>query len=193
MKTIKISSLVLVLCLVLSIFTACSGLTTIGGGEDTSQGLEFTSNGDGTCYVSGIGTCTDLDVVIPKRSPDGDSVTRIGDFAFNSCSNLASITIPENVTSIGMRAFDSCVRLTSITIPDSVTSIGRSAFSKCRGLTSITIPDSVTSIGNMAFQNCSSLKTVYYTGSEEEWSAIIGSLGLGLTSATIIYNYVPEE
>ena len=26
---------------------------------DHSEGLEFTSNGDGTCYVSGIGSCKD--------------------------------------------------------------------------------------------------------------------------------------
>ena len=192
MKKVKFFVLLMALCLVLSMFAACGGLPTIGGGEDTSQGLEFTSNGDGTCYVSGIGTCTDLNVVIPKRSPDGDSVTRIGDYAFSICSSLTSITIPDSVTSIGNGAFEVCKSLTSITIPDSVASIGMRAFFSC-GITSITIPDSVTSIGMGAFDSCVSLKTVYYTGSEEEWSAIIGSLGLGLTSATIIYNYVPEE
>ncbi len=46
-----------------------------------SKGLEITSNGDGTCFVSGLGACTDTDVVIPTVSLDGESVTSIGDIA----------------------------------------------------------------------------------------------------------------
>ena len=56
-----------------------------------------------------------------------------------------------SVTSIGDEAFNYCTGLTSITIPNSVTSIGNSAFYGCTGLTSVTIPNSVTSIGEDAF------------------------------------------
>ena len=59
-----------------------------------------------------------------------------------------------SVTSIGWRAFDNCSSLTSVTIPNSVTSIGSEAFYKCSGLTSVTIGNSVTSIGNSAFKPC---------------------------------------
>ena len=183
-----------------------------------SEGLEFTSNGDGTCYVSGIGTCYDSNVVIPPISPEGDSVTSIGNNAFYGCSGHTSITIPDSVTSIGSDAFRYCSSLTSIEIPDSVTSIGSDAFYgcssltsvtigngvtsigdyafyDCESLTSITIPNSVTSIDYYAFSDCSSLETVYYTGTEEEWAAIdIHSFGNDyLTNANIVYNYVPTE
>ena len=66
-----------------------------------------------------------------------------------------------SVTSIGDGAFENCSGLTSVTIPNSVTSIGNWAFSGCSRLTSVTIPNSVKSIGNGVFYNCSGLINVY--------------------------------
>ena len=135
-----------------------------------SVGLAYTSNGDGTCSVSGIGTCTDTEVVIPSII-DGLTVTSIGQFAFSGCSALESIVIPDSVTSIGVWAFYCCTSLESIVIPDSV-----------------------TSIGSYAFSGYSSLANVYYTGSEEEWAAInIAPSNEYLTNIAIHYNFVFEE
>lgn len=91
---------------------------------------------------------------------DLKGVTSIRNYAFNNCSGLTSVTIPDSVTSIGTSAFGYCSGLTIVTIPDSVTSIGASAFISCRRLTSITIPDSVTSISTSAFSGCRSLTSV---------------------------------
>lgn len=55
----------------------------------------------------------------------------IGNSAFNNCSELVSVIIPNNITSIGEYAFNGCSSLTSVTIPNSVTSIGDYAFYKC--------------------------------------------------------------
>jgi hypothetical protein len=89
-----------------------------------------------------------------------DTLTTIGDSAFDGCSYLTSVTIPDGVTTIGNSAFSSCSRLASVTIPDGVQSIGNSAFSSCTSLISVTIPGSVTTIGNYAFNRCTSLASV---------------------------------
>ena len=90
-----------------------------------------------------------------------DSVTSIGDGAFEGCKSLQSVTIPDSVTSIGDLAFRYCLSLQSVTIPDSVTSIGDSAFGGCISLQSVTIPDSVTSIGDTVFWWCKSLQSIF--------------------------------
>ena len=112
-----------------------------------------------------------------------ESVTSVGDSAFNGCRNLKSITIlednecirdyayknrknlqsviiPENVTSIGDSAFSCCTNLKSIEIPESVTSIGDGAFYSCENLKSTEIPKSVTSIGNGTFSYCTDLESI---------------------------------
>ena len=102
-------------------------------------------------------------VVIPEKVTYESveySVTSIGESAFDGCSGLTSVTIPNSVTSIGDGAFYGCSSLTSVTIPNSVTSIGNEAFWGCSSLTSVTIPNSVTSIGYGAFCGCSGLTSV---------------------------------
>ena len=91
------------------------------------------------------------DYVIP------DTVTSIGNCAFEDCSNLTSITIPVGVTSIGDYTFKYCSNLTSITIPAGVTSIGIQVFSNCANLTDIILPEGLTRIGASAFEHCYSL------------------------------------
>ena len=125
-----------------------------------SNGLYYSSHGDGTCSVKAIYNCSDTNLIIPTKSPSGDRVTSIGDYAFDGCSGLTSITILDSVTSIGSSAFRGCSGLTSITILGNVTSIGNGAFEDCWRLTSIEIPNSVTSIGSWAFDGCSGLTSI---------------------------------
>ncbi len=89
-----------------------------------------------------------------------NSVTRIADYTFYSCSSLTELTIPNSVTSIGDYAFYRCSKLVEITIPNSVTSIESDAFYECSSITEVSIPNSVTSIGSDAFAKCYSLKKV---------------------------------
>ncbi len=128
--------------------------------EKASEGLSFELNDSKKGYiVTGIGTCTDTEIIIPNTYNDLP-VTSIGNEAFEECTSLKSIVIPNSVTSIGSFAFYKCTSLTNIEIPNSVTSIGELAFYDCFSLTSITIPNSVSSIDNAAFYYCTGLKSI---------------------------------
>ena len=89
------------------------------------------------------------------------SVTKIGCYALFNCIGLTSLTLPSSVTEIGEHAFLNCRGLTNFTIPSGVTKIGAGAFFCCYGLISLTIPSSVTAIGSQAFKHCSGLTSIY--------------------------------
>lgn len=80
--------------------------------------------------------------------------------AFNSCWNLVTVSIPRSITTIGESAFSCCFNLSSIKIPQGVTSIGESAFRACDKLVSISIPQSVTSIEPYVFSGCKQLASI---------------------------------
>ncbi len=164
-------------------------LSDINFASNFNVGFDSALNG----YVITEYIGSDTYIIIPETYK-GKPIISIGNYVFKDNNKIKSITIPEGVTSIGDYAFSHCSSLTSITIPDSVTSIGYAAFAHSSSLTSITIPDSVTSIGEFAFYDCSKLKAVYYTGTKSQWNNItIADYNSDLTSATIVYNYVPEE
>ncbi len=109
---------------------------------------------------------------------------------FGSSSDVKTVVVKSGVTSIGELAFYLCPNLQSITIPSGVKSIGSYAFSGCFSLQSITIPYSVNSIGKDAFYQCHDLKTMYYNGTETEWSYInIGTGNDFLTFESCKKNY----
>ena len=155
-------------------------------GQPASEGLDMVLISEGEYTVSGIGTCTDTEILIPTTYngmpvvsveasaflnntaitsvvlPDG--ITSIGENAFNGCESLTSVTFGKNsqLSSIGPGAFNYCYSLESITIPESVTSIGSDAFYYCCGLRSVTFGENsqLTSIGDYAFLGCYSIESI---------------------------------
>lgn len=175
MKTLKIMSVALLALLLTITLMACgtdkpskddepNDEPNDEPGHEEDEGepgeLEYELNEDGQTYaVVGLGTYKRSALVISSEYK-GKPVTCIAKGAFEDCTEIISVTIPNGITSIGGEAFLDCTALTNITIPDSVTSINQSAFEGCTGLTSITIPDSVTSIKSGAFYDCTALKSI---------------------------------
>ena len=160
--------------LALATFAVMTVVCAVCAGAETYQDFEYSALDDGRVKITGYNGGAET-VVIPDTI-DGKSVTSIGRRAFEGCTNLKSITIPNSVTEMGRRAFSGCSSLIGIAIPNSVTEIGKYAFDGCKSLTSITIPDGVTSIGDGAFYNCSSLTEIKVASENSNYVSVNGVL-----------------
>ena len=177
MKAKKIFlSFLSILCLCFSILTITScgennSFNYFPVNNEPTEGLEYENiyldqgdSVDPVYKVKGIGTATDKNIVIPAVY-NNYPVTGIGTGAFEGCSSLTSITIPDSITWIGAGAFSGCSSLKSIIIPDSVTRIDYSAFYGCSSLKNIKIGSGVQfispsfSISNI-FTGCDSLEKI---------------------------------
>ena len=119
----------------LSVFNGCKSLITINVAAGNQN------------FVSVNGVLYDKDktaiIRYPARKKDKNynilnSVRFVHNNAFEDCTNLTSITIPNSVTGIASNAFGGC-SIKSITIPNSVTNIYSSTFDGCTSLTAINV------------------------------------------------------
>ena len=194
MKSLAKKSIAWLMALVIAIsYFAVVGTPKVSA--ETSSDFEYTVMSDDTAMITGFnGNAQDYDnplnVVIPETI-DGHMVTCIGPSAFEFCTTISSVEIPDTVERIEHDAFSGCGWLSSITIPVSVSYIGQWAFYDC-GLQSITIlnPNAVIedyAFGYFSFAGSSGTTTIYgYAGSTAEayvnenphlFFALIGTAG----------------
>ena len=144
----KIISLILTMCI---LFTSVTVLA------DTSGDLTYTVSG-GKITITDCNT-TSQKVEIPTEI-NSVPVKYIGNNAFQGCTTITEVVLPDGIERINLSAFSGCTSLTSINIPATVVNIGSGAFANCRSLEEITIPDSVVQIGPSLFTGCSMLNKV---------------------------------
>ena len=152
-------------------------LEDAGIAKEKLTGLDLSASGYTNLGDGAFQGCTGL-----TRIQLPDSLTSLGNWAFGDCTGLASVTLPSGLQSIGQYAFYDCDSLTSVTLPGSLTSIGASAFSECTGLTSIDLPDGLTSLKVGTFSGCASLTRVYLPDSLTSIGAFAFMGCTGLTS-----------
>lgn len=168
----KIVSLLLSLSVLFSVFSFM-GITSHAVTEDV---LTFTLNDDGASYsVSDCKENAEGEMVIPSSYNDMP-VTSVGFYAFEYCTKLTSIIIPDTVKSISPFAFPYCFNLTSITIPDSVETISDFAFNGDFRLSVINIGAGVNNLSEMAFDNCFGLTEINVSEGNTILSSVDGVL-----------------
>ena len=173
-------------------FAGCSRTTSIEIGTGVTAIDIFTFSGCARVESLSISLETELD--LPIAGLFGESLktvtvtggTEITDGAFENCTNITSITLPNSLTIIGEKAFANS-GITSITIPEGVTHISASAFYECRNLSVVVLPSTITSTCANAFYFCYALTTVYYGGTAEEWAGLEIESSSKLAKATIHY------
>lgn len=124
--------------------TTGKGVITLSGPVTKIGSNAFYQNPGDPCHLTSI--------TLPN------TVTEIGEDAFDKCINLITVKFSENLVTIGPGAFGGCAKLTNVVLPEGLTTIGESAFNSCTALKTITIPAGVTSIGDFAFNGISDLK-----------------------------------
>ena len=150
-----------------------------------STGLDFRSNGDGTCAVSGVGSCTSACILIPPTSPAGDTVTAILPYAFAE-GIVGAIELPSTVTTLTVESFAGCVRLSYVRVASGNTSFleydgvlytaDGTTLLYCpaaRSATTLQLHPSLRRIAAGAFSACSELATVCFNGTTAEWHGVI--------------------
>ena len=135
-------------------FLRCSGLCSI-----TVDPNNLTYDSRNNCNAI-IEKSTNVLILGCKNTIIPTTANKIGDNAFEGCTELESISIPSSVNSLGRSAFSGCTSLSSVSIPSSVTIIGDYAFWDCVCLKNLDIPIGVNSIGSYAFYNCQSITSV---------------------------------
>ena len=132
-----------------------AGFASNQGGRIPASLTSVTITGGSVLSDSAFNGCTTLtEIILPN------DLTEIGSSAFKGCTSIKTMTIPGSVSTIGDYAFSGCTALTEVTMQDGVVTIDGYAFHGCTSLNSVTIPQSVNSIGRRAFYGCTSLSAI---------------------------------
>lgn len=170
----RLLSMILALSMMLTILPV-NAITALAANDSCGANLTYTLTpntddpGTYTLTIRGEGAMYDYSSsTVPWNAQKSkitsvvieNGVTSIGNYAFEDCSALKKLDIPQSVTEIGSKAFLGCSALTSLALPQTVNRIGNTAFQGCSNLETINIPSGVELIEHDTFHDCEKLKDV---------------------------------
>ena len=141
-----------------------------------------------TVFSIGYNTCKDCTALTSVTFAENSELTQIALSAFEGCTALKEIALPNTVTEIQARAFYGCSALTEVDLPDELLKIGGSAFSECTALKKITIPAKLDlyfiNTGDSPLTLVPSLEQIVFEEGREEvrgYALVNGSLDIKIT------------
>ena len=87
---------------------------------------------------------------------------------YNYRGIIESVIINEGVTSVGACAFQNCTAVTLVELPDSLEYMGSNAFENCDSLESMELPVGIKTINDFVFDSCR-IESLYFKGSINDW------------------------
>lgn len=93
-----------------------------------------------------------------------DSIWKIGDATFRSCTSLTSVTMPEELEELGNCTFEDCSNLTDVTFKENMdlTYVPSDTFFNCKSIEKIYLPKVIAETKACAFSNCDKNPTIEY-------------------------------
>lgn len=134
--------------------------------DESTKTLTFSGDGEMNVYTTDIFGDTYINPEWSSLKDEvenvvvNEGVTNIGKHAFMSFIKLKNAKIGSTVEIIDVAAFEGCTSLVEITLPDGLKEFGEEAFFECSSLTSFTVPDKVTKLPKNMFHSCTSLKHI---------------------------------
>ncbi|MBR2893967.1 MAG: leucine-rich repeat domain-containing protein, partial [Clostridia bacterium] len=176
-------------------------------GADTEIYIPSEINGK---TVASIGSyafrdCTNIEKVILP-----DSIINLGKNIFSGCVKLTNINIPKNLktclydhsVSSYTNSFGAIIykhyyygpfadsSIINVVIPEGLSHIPEYTFYGCTSIEKIVLPISIKSIGSYAFYSTNKLKSVYYTGTDNDFAEMqISSNNMKLLNAEWYMNH----
>ena len=163
-----------------------------------SEGLQYAVYTNENYIITGLGTCTDTDIIIPSEY-NGFPVVAIGASVFAG-SAITSINIPITVQEIYGSAFENCNNLKNvyfppvlnctfyegtfagctaleyIEIPQGITNLPDSMFYNCANLKTLVLPNSLTEVGTYVVYGAPSIQDIYYAGTASQWNLLMSDI-----------------
>lgn len=142
---------------------------TLAGMGKCGDNLDWVLYDTGELVITGDGAMYDYEYKDTRPKWDKELVktvriegaaTNIGKRAFEECSNMTDIKMPNTITKIGSVAFSSCYALTDMSLPNTVTELGSWAYSHCRSLTKVHFPKALIGIGLNALVGCENVTSM---------------------------------
>ena len=122
--------------------------------------LEYKKNVTDCEIIKQKASATKGKIIIPERY-DGNEVTRIANAAFENCTGITGVILPETIDYLGTSVFSNCQSLTRVTLPSTITTIPNATFKGCTSLIDFKVPEGVHQIYEHAFSNCTNLESIY--------------------------------